>query len=260
MISFLNRNIATYPSLKNRVVLITGGSNGIGAAMVKHFCYQGSQVVFFDIDRHNAERLIADIDAFGYTPPWFILCDLTQIEQLKEAVIEVEERLGAVKVLINNAAIDDRHEFFDVTPENWDRIMAVNFKHQYFTAQAVAKKMASTGGGSIINLGSKAWMEGGENLSVYNCAKAGISGLTRSLAKKLGTSGIRVNTITPGWTLTERQIRLWKTQEALDATLAKRCLKIEIDPGAIACMALFLASDDSDCCTAQNFVVDAGSL
>lgn len=250
---------AIYPSIVDRTVLVTGGSNGIGAALVAAFAAQGARTAFLDIDTAGADAVLEANRSCRHVPTFFE-CDLVSIDELRVAVSRVESILGAVRVLLNNAANDNRHKFRDVTATEWDRNIAVNLRHAYFASQAVAPAMAAAGGGAIVNMGSVAWRQGCYDLSVYNTAKAGIVGLSRSLARELGSAGIRVNTITPGWTMTDRQLRLWATPGELADTLDQQCLKHRIKPDAVARLALFLASDDSSLCTGGDFPIDAGAF
>lgn len=250
---------AIYPSLRDRVVLVTGGANGIGACLVERLVAQAAKVAFLDVDDTAAKALVEQLEPEGAGAPLFVRCDLAEIDELRAAIAEVGHRLGPIRVLLNNAANDDRHDFQSVEPADWDRMISVNLRHQFFAAQAVAPEMAAAGGGSIVNFSSISWMGAVENLSVYATAKAGVLGFTRSLARELGPQNIRVNTITPGWTMTERQKR-WATPEALDENMRRQCLKTRIDPDAVAGMALFLASDESRMCTGQNFIFDAGTV
>jgi NAD(P)-dependent dehydrogenase (short-subunit alcohol dehydrogenase family) len=247
---------AIYPSLRGAAVLITGGATGIGAAMVEHFAAQGARVAFLDVDESNAAKLVANCRAAA--KPCFLKCDLTNISALRGAVADVEEQLGAIGVLVNNAANDDRHKFAELTPEYWDERMAVNLRHQFFAAQAVAGKMAKAGGGSIINMSSIAWVIPSTGLPAYVTAKAGIIGLTRTLARELGEAKIRVNAISPGAIMTERQRRLWATPEYMAEVMRSQSLKRELLPEDVARLALFLASDESSTITGQNFVIDGG--
>jgi len=249
---------ATYPSLRDRVVLITGGSSGIGAVIVEHFALQGARVAFLDIDVENATRLVEDLGARSVHPPCFIRCDLMDIAALRSAIADVSSRLGTIRVLVNNAANDERHSFRDVTPELWDDRMAVNLRHQFFAIQAVASGMASAGGGSIINMSSIAWMIPSTGMPAYVAAKAAIVGLTRTMARELGSAAIRVNCVTPGAIATERQRRLWHTKEYLEEIKARQCLKRELVPGDVARLVLFLAADDSSAITNQSYVIDGG--
>jgi NAD(P)-dependent dehydrogenase (short-subunit alcohol dehydrogenase family) len=249
---------ATYPSLRDRVVLVTGGASGIGASIVEHFCGQGSRVAFLDIDCAAAERLQATIGATGCERPLFRECDLRDIPALRAAVTEVRRRLGPVQVLINNAAHDERHALDTVTPEYWDDRLAVNLRHQFFAAQAVYPDMAAVGGGVIVNLGSTSWMVGQGGMPGYTAAKAAVVGLTRGLARDLGPHGIRVTCVVPGWIMTERQIKLWLTPESEAELLRRQCLKRKLVPADIARAVLFFAADDSSACTAQSYVVDGG--
>jgi D-xylose 1-dehydrogenase len=246
---------ARYPSLAQRTVLVTGGASGIGAAIVEAFCEQGSRVAFLDRDETAAAALIKRL---GTAAPLFLSCDLTDIAALRRAISRAAAERGPITVLVNNAARDDRHAIAEVTPEMWDNIMAVNLRHQFFAAQAVIDGMAASGGGSIVNLGSISWLVGQGGMPGYLSAKAAITGLTRALARDLGVSNIRVNSVLPGWTMTERQIALWLTPEAEKDLMARQCLKRKLMPRDIANMVLFLAADDSAMCTNQSYIVDGG--
>ena len=248
---------ATYPSLIDRTVLVTGGATGIGASLVAHFAGQGAKVAFIDIDV-QAGSLLAQSLADARHAPLFVDADLTDTAGMNAAIDSVRDRLGQIIVLINNAANDQRHTIADTTPASWDAGIAVNLKHQFFAAQAVVDDMRKAGGGSIVNLGSVSWMLKLGNMPVYATAKAAVAGLTRSLARDLGPSNIRVNTLVPGWVMTERQIRLWLDDAGRAAIARGQCINRPLMAEHIARMALFLAADDSAMCTAQDFVVDAG--
>ena len=249
--------IVHYPSLSGKVVLITGGGSGIGEAFTEHFWRQGCKVAFFDIDDDASTALsmrLAHISA----APFYRHCDITDIDAVRSAVAEVEARLGPIQVLINNAARDDRKDFFDITPEFWDRAMAVNVRHQFFVAQAVGRGMIAAGGGAIINMGSISWMRGRPGMAGYTTSKAGINGLTRTLARELGDRNIRVNCIVPGAVVTERQRKFWLKPGDDQMFLDLQCLKFRLQPAEVARAALFLASDEARGITGQNLVVDAG--
>jgi len=216
---------AKYPSLRERVVLVTGGATGIGAAVVEEFALQGSRVAFLDIDVNASSRLIADLSTRCSHIPVFLACDLTDIAALRAAVAQVEATHGAVHVLVNNAASDDRHSYSDVTPEYWDGRMAINLRHQFFAIQAVAPRMIAAGGGSIINMSSIGWMIPSTGMPAYVTCKAAIVGLTRTMAHELGKSNIRVNSVLPGAILTERQRRRWWTPEYEAEIMASQALK-----------------------------------
>jgi NAD(P)-dependent dehydrogenase (short-subunit alcohol dehydrogenase family) len=249
---------ASYPSLEDRVVFVTGGGSGIGASIVEHLCAQRARVAFVDIQREASVALVEAVRARDLPVPTFIPCDLRDVEALRWAVAEVRTQLGPIRVLVNNAAHDERHSIESVTPEYWDDRFAVNLRHQFFAAQAVAPGMAAAGGGSIINLGSTSWMVGQGGMPAYLSAKAAVAGLTRALARDLGPKNIRVNSVVPGWIMTERQIALWLTPEGEQELLRRQCLKRKLKPEDVARMVLFLASDDSDACTSQAFIVDGG--
>ncbi|MEQ9609192.1 MAG: SDR family oxidoreductase [Kiloniellaceae bacterium] len=249
---------AIYPSLKDRVVFVTGGGSGIGASIVEHFCRQGAKVGFVDINQEASEKLVRDVEAAGHGKPFFVNCDLTDIEALRVAVGQVREKLGPITVLVNNAAHDQRHAIDEVTPEYWDDRIAVNLKHQFFAAQAVYPDMEKAGGGAIVNLGSVSWMIGQGGMPCYTTAKSAVAGLTRSLARDLGPKNIRVNCVVPGWIMTQRQIDLWLTPEGEAELLERQCLKRKLVPADIARAVLFFASDDAGACTNQSYIVDGG--
>jgi NAD(P)-dependent dehydrogenase (short-subunit alcohol dehydrogenase family) len=237
-------------------VFISGGASGIGESLVRAFHAQGSKVGFCDLDTVAGEALAAQLRSGQ--PALFVPCDVTDTAALTAAIDAVRQRFGPVAVLLNNAANDRRHEMADVSSDDFDRLVAVNFKHQFFAAQAVADDMRALGGGSIVNFGSISWMIKGKGYPVYQACKAAARGLTRSLARDLGKQGIRVNSIVPGWVMTERQIKLWVKPESAAEIDAAQCLPGRVMAQDIAAMALFLAADDSRMCTAQDYVVDAG--
>jgi D-xylose 1-dehydrogenase len=249
---------ASYPSLVDRVVFVTGGGSGIGASIVEHFCAQGARVAFVDIDRPASEALVAAMATRGHPAPVFLPCDLRDIAALRAAVAAARERLGPIRVLVNNAAHDERHAIDRVSPEYWDDRFAVNLRHQFFAAQAVYPDMAAAGGGSIVNMGSTSWVVGQGGMPGYTTAKSGVAGLTRALARDLGPMNIRVNCILPGWIMTERQIKLWLTPEGEQELLRRQCLKRKLQPEEIARVVLFFAADDSAACTSQSYIVDGG--
>ncbi len=247
-------SFAIYPSLKGKVVLVTGGASGIGAEIVSAFAAQGAKVGFLDLDAPGGEALAAKTGAA------FEQCDLRDIEAMKAGIAALRTRLGPFDVLANNAARDDRHDWRDVTVEYWDERMATNLRHMFFAIQEVAPDMIGKGGGSIINIGSNSWWETGGGFPAYTTAKSAVHGLTRTMARDLGPDRIRVNAVVPGWIMTERQKELWATPEALEAHRASQCLPDLIDPVYVARMVVFLASDDAAMCTASNYMVEAGSI
>jgi len=250
--------LARYPSLVDRVVLITGGSTGIGATLVEQFVAQGARVGFVDIDRPNGEALVQRLTAGAKTPPLFVPADVTDVAALESAIDRVRERFGPITVLLNNAANDQRHQIEATTSDSWDFGIAVNLKHQFFAAKKVSADMKAAGGGSIINFGSVSWKLKQGGMPVYTTAKSAVQGLTRSLARDFGPFNIRVNTMVPGWVMTERQKRLWFDEQGKADVARGQCIHKELMPIHIASMALFLAADDSAMCTAQDFIVDGG--
>lgn len=248
---------ATYPSLRGRVVLVTGGASGIGEAIVRAFVQQGAQVAFFDVQDGAAETLRQSLGQTGSTPA-YVHCDLTDVAALQAAAQQIIEQFGTVDVLVNNAANDARHTLAEVTPESWDASIAVNLRHQFFMAQAVVPAMQRAGRGVILNMSSISWMIPSTGLPMYITAKAAIIGLTRTLAHELGKDNIRVNSILPGAILTERQQRLWMTPEYEAEVLNRQALKRHIMPEEVARLLLFLASDDSAAITNQSYIIDGG--
>ncbi len=248
---------ARYPSLVDRTVLITGGATGIGASFVEHFVAQGARVAFFDIDETAADALADELGDSRHRP-LFVRCDVTDIDALQKALADVRSALGPIAVLVNHAANDRRHKIDEVTPTSFDAGIAVNLRHQFFAAQAVSDDMKAAGGGSIINLGSISWMLKNGGYPVYVMAKAAVQGLTRGLARDLGAYRIRVNSLLPGWVMTEKQKRLWLDDAGRRAIKEGQCINEELLPADIARMALFLAADDSRLITAQEVIVDGG--
>ena len=249
---------ATYPSLRGRVAVVTGGATGIGESIVEHFARQGSRVIFLDIQDAAAEDLIERLRAVDVSPPAFLHCDLTDMEAVSSSVAQIERQFKRIDVLINNAGNDTRHTVEEVTPEYWDRCMAINLKQQFFMARAVIHSMKQAGQGAIINMSSIAWMIPAKGLPVYVTAKAAIVGLTRTLAHEVGPDNIRVNCILPGAILTARQKKLWFTAEYKAEILGRQALKRLLLPEEVARLVLFLAADDSSGITNQSYIVDGG--
>ena len=249
---------ATYPSLRDSVVVVTGGASGIGEAIVEAFALQHARVAFIDIQDEAAALLIERLALAGATEPQYSHCDLTDIDQVQVTVQAILQRFGTVDVLVNNAGNDTRHKIEEVTPALWDQIIALNLKHQFFVSQAVIPTMQKAQRGSIINMSSIGWVIPSTSQVVYVTAKAAIVGLTRTLSHELGGDNIRVNCILPGAILTERQRRLWLTDAYKAEVLANQSLKRMILPEEVARLALFLAAEDSSGITNQSYVIDAG--
>jgi NAD(P)-dependent dehydrogenase (short-subunit alcohol dehydrogenase family) len=246
---------ARYPDLAGRTVFVSGGGSGIGAAFVAAFAAQSCRVAFVDIADAPSQALV---ERLGAERARYEHCDVRDVSALQRAIAAAGEAFGAVTVLVNNAARDDRHRMEDVTPAYWDENLAVNFRHQFFATQAVAPQMEAAGGGSVINMGSVSWMRGRPAMVGYTSSKAAVHGLTRSLARELGGRNIRVNAIVPGAVVTARQQALWNTPEAEQEFLAQQCLKFRLTEEDVARTALFLASDESRGITGHALVVDAG--
>lgn len=247
------REQAIYPSLAGKRVVITGGGSGIGAGIVEAFARQGARVTFLDIAEQDSRVLQASLAALP-APPVFVPCDLTDLDKVAATFADI----GAVDILINNAANDDRHAIGDVTPAYWENRMAVNLRHLYFCAQAVVPGMKAAGGGVILNFSSISWHLALPELTLYMTAKAGIEGMTRGMARDLGRDNIRINAIIPGGVRTPRQEALWHTPEEEARILAGQCLPQRVEIGDVAALALFLASDSAARCSGREYYVDAG--
>ncbi|ESZ18355.1 MULTISPECIES: SDR family oxidoreductase [unclassified Mesorhizobium] len=250
---------ATYPSLTDRVVLISGGASGIGADMVRAFVANGARVCFLDVQDGPAEALVRELSGAGRRTPLYLHCDVTDVDALQASVEDVRAKLGPVAVLVNNAADDQRHPVDAVTAEYWDRSFDVNLRHHFFAAQAVHPHMKELGFGSIINFSSIAWRFGADQMVAYATAKGAVVALTRALARSFGSDNIRVNAVEPGAVITERQRQLWfKTQDAIDQTVQRQLIRRVLLGEEIARTVLFLAADDSRMITKQSIAVDAG--
>ena len=249
---------AIYPSLMGRGIFVSGGGSGIGASFVEHFAAQGAKVAFVDLAEEASAALVEKVAAAGHPKPFFQRCDVTDTASYQTAIAAAAAAVGPLRVLVNNAARDDRHKIDDVTPDYWDKCLAVNLKHQFFAVQAAAPFMREAGGGSIVNMGSVSWMRSRDIFIGYATSKSAINGMTRSLARELGPGNIRVNCLVPGAIVTDRQATLWRNPEEDARFLDLQSLKFRLGPQHCARMALWLAADDSDGCTGQNFIVDGG--
>ncbi|PJI96158.1 NAD(P)-dependent dehydrogenase (short-subunit alcohol dehydrogenase family) [Acidovorax sp. 69] len=253
-----SQGLSRFPSLSGRSVFVTGGGSGIGAAIVAAFAKQGARVAFVDVAREASEALAQQLADAGMQRPWWRACDVRDIAALQACVADAAAELGDFSVLVNNVASDDRHTLESVTPAYYDERMAINERPAFFAIQSVVPGMRRLGGGSVINLGSTGWQGKGAGYPCYAIAKSSVNGLTRGLAKTLGQDRIRINTVSPGWVMTERQIKLWLDAEGEKELARNQCLPDKLRPQDIARMVLFLASDDAAMCTAQEFKVDAG--
>ena len=252
------KQLAKYGSLQGKRVFITGGGSGIGESLVAEFAAQGALVAFVDIAVEASEALCRRLAEAGLTAPLFRHCDITDIASLQAVMAELAQKLGDFDILVNNAANDQRHQAQDVTLEYWNERIAINQRPMFFTCQAVFEGMKRKGGGSIINVSSISWHMKSGGYPVYATTKAAVVGLTRGLARDYGAHNIRVNTVTPGWVMTQRQIDLWVDDAAEVEIKKSQCLPSKLMPQDIAAMVLFLASDDGAMCSSQEFIVDAG--
>ena len=249
---------AQYFDLKGKRALVSGGASGIGSSIVEHLCEQGVEVYFFDIDKKEAQKTINRIKKKKLITPTFIECNIKKIQKYKTSILNIIKKKGQIDILVNNASNDQRHSLEEITEKYWDERMAINLKHYLFAIQTVKKSMVKNKGGSIINLGSVSWFRGAVMFPAYSIAKAGIYGLTRSLARDLGEHNIRINSIAPGSIATERQSKLWLNPKFKKEILKKQCLSRQLLPQDVSKMVLYLASDVSSGCTKQNFTVDGG--
>lgn len=247
---------AIYPDLKGQSVFITGGGSGIGASLTEGFLRQGAKVAF--VQRSDSTSFCDEMEAATGSRPLFIPCDITDIPALKSAIKTASDAHGAVTVLVNNAANDQRHETLEVTEEFWDWSQAINLKSYFFACQEVFGGMRNAGGGSIINFTSISYMMGGAGYPAYTTANSGLNGLTRSLAREFGPDKVRVNALAPGWVLTQKQKDMWVTPEGLASHVEKQCLKDTLDPEDVVGGVLFLASKSSKMMTGQALVIDGG--
>ena len=250
---------ANYPTLVDRTVFVTGGADGIGAALVRNFARQGSKVAFVDLNAEKAaETIAACVEAGARHTPLFYELDLRDIDALQAACRQAMHDLGGVTVLVNNAASDDRHRWEDMTVDYWNDRLDVNLRHYFFAIQALAPNMIEAELGSIVNIGSSSYMMQEDFFPGYAIAKSGVEGITRTMARTFGPHNVRVNTVLPGWCVTDRQLEKWWSEEGEDGTMADQALKKRIYPDEFVQMVLFLAADDGGACTAQSFLVDGG--
>jgi NAD(P)-dependent dehydrogenase (short-subunit alcohol dehydrogenase family) len=249
---------AIYPSLRDQVAFISGGATGLGAEFVAQLAAQGVRVAFVDLQDDAAHALAEEVAGRGHHSPLYQHCDVRDVVALQAAIAATGERLGPVTVLVNNAANDERHSVDTLSVAEWDDRLNVNLRHHFFATQAAVPMMRAAGRGSVINVGSISAHIDLMDLSVYITAKAGIEGLTRTLARELGPDGIRVNCVVPGWIMTERQLRQWVTADAEASIARNQCLPQKIFPADVARLVLWLAAEDSRACTAQMWIVDGG--
>ncbi|WP_052207294.1 SDR family NAD(P)-dependent oxidoreductase [Sinomonas humi] len=249
---------ARYPSLEGRVAFVSGGATGLGAEFVSQLAAQGARVAFVDLDEDAGTELRASITERGDPEPFFQRVDVREVKALEQAIMQASEAFGPVTVLVNNAANDTRRKVAEIDPALWDDGIAVNVRHHFFAAKTVWPMMKAAGGGSIINLGSISAHIDLVDLPVYITAKAGIEGLTRTLARELGPDGIRVNCVIPGWIMTPRQLESWVGDAEREKILAAQCVPELLYPADVARIVLWLAADDSRLATGQTWVVDGG--
>lgn len=248
--------LATFHDLKDKSVFITGGGAGIGAALTDGFLEQGANVAF--VQRSDSSAFCDEMETKHGRRPLFLQCDITDTARLRACVDEAAKVHGPITALINNAANDQRHNTLDVDEAFWDWSQAINLKAYFFACQAVIPGMQAAGGGAIVNFSSISYMMGNAGYPSYATANAGITGLSRALAREFGPDKIRINGLAPGWVMTQKQLDQWVTPEALASQLDRQCLKEPLEPRDIVAAALFLASDTSRMMSGQLMVVDGG--
>jgi NAD(P)-dependent dehydrogenase (short-subunit alcohol dehydrogenase family) len=247
---------ASFHDLTDASVFITGGGSGIGAALTDGFLAQGAKVAF--VGRSDASAFAAEMGEKHGSQPLFIQCDITDTKALHAAIAQASGTHGTVRVLVNNAANDKRHKALDVDKDFWDWSLSINLDAYFFACQAVIPGMQATGGGAIVNFSSISYMMGNAGYVAYTTSNAGITGMTRSLAREFGPDNIRVNALAPGWVLTPKQKELWADPASLEAHLEKQCLKEHLVEQDVVDATLFLASKTSRMMTGQTIAVDGG--
>lgn len=245
-----------YPDLRNASIFITGGGSGIGAALTEGFIKQGAKVTF--VGRSDAEDFCNRIEDIYANRPLFIQCDITDTTALTASIVAAERAHGPITCLINNAAADERHNTEEVTEDFWRDMIAVNLKAYFFACQLVIPQMRKAGFGSIINFTSISYMMGNAGYPIYVACNSAINGLTRGLAREFGEDQIRVNSLAPGWVMTQKQKDRWATDESLRDHIGRQCIKEALLPVDVVGGCLFLASQSSRMMTGQALVIDGG--
>ena len=243
--------------LNEKLVLVTGASRGIGRAIALTLGEAGATVIgtaTSDDGAVNISKIFSEHNILGKG----MKLNVTDNEQISGLIKSITENYGPIDILINNAANDTRHKIDDVTEEYWNERINVNLRHFFFTVQSVKKSMIDNGGGAIINMGSTSWMVGQGGMAAYTAAKSGVVGLSRSFARDLGEFNIRVNSVVPGWVMTQRQIDLWLNDESEKELMKRQCLKEKLMPHELAQAVLFFSSEQSSGCTNQSYIVDNG--
>ena len=247
-----------YKSLENKIVIITGGSQGIGKSMVSEFIKQKSKVYFLDIDKEGALKLIDELEKQNLKKPFFYECNITNFKELTSVIEKIGEENGVIDVLINNAANDQRHKIQDVDEKLWKDRIDINLSHSFFAIKSSIPYLKKSKSASVINFSSINWVIGSKDTIVYQAAKSAVFGLTKGFARELGEYRIRVNAIVPGWIITERQLELWLTPELDKWRSEQQSLPDKVYPDDVAKLALFLGSNDSKMITAQFHKIDGG--
>jgi NAD(P)-dependent dehydrogenase (short-subunit alcohol dehydrogenase family) len=253
--------LATYPSLVDRTIVITGGAQGIAAQMVELFSLQGSQVIFLDVGDDRAAEVVQRVSGLGVKhKPVYYHCDVIKIdEELKPTAAKILAEYPKIDGLVNSAARAMMKPTLDITTEWWDESVAVNLRHQFFLTQFLLPGLLlAAGHASIINFGSINWAVPGLGQVPYTTSKAAVVGLTRTLAHEFGPRGVRVNSIMPGSIATEREIKEVLTPEYKENLFKSQAIPRLIEPVEVAKLALWLISDDSAAVVAQSIRIDAG--
>jgi len=240
--------------LKGKRVLVTGGASGIGAATAARFLEEGAQVCVLDRDAPAREKIAKELSALTAT----IAGDVSKLAEVNSAFAQAISKMGGVDVVINNAGISIRHNFLDITPEEWNRVMSVNLTGVFYVAQTAARHMFERGSGVILNTASTNGMVGQPFYADYNATKAGVIALTRTMAVELAPK-IRVNAVAPGYVLTPMQ-RAEYTNEMLEEVNRKIPLGRHARPEEIAALFAYLASDDAAYVTGHVYTIDGGEI
>jgi meso-butanediol dehydrogenase/(S,S)-butanediol dehydrogenase/diacetyl reductase len=253
-VSLSSKKVAFMFGLKEKRVLVTGGAGGIGAATAKRFLEDGALVAVLDRDALGCRRIKNELPALSAV----IEADVSCCDQVTCAFKELEDRLGGLDILINNAGISIRHKFVEITPEEWQTTMTTNLNGVFYVAQAAAQRMLAGGGGVILNMGSTNGMMGYHYYADYNATKAGVIELTRSMALELAPT-IRVIAVCPGFIMTPMQAAEY-TPEMRAAFEDKIPLRRLGKPEDVAALFVFLASDEAAFITGQAIVIDGGEI
>lgn len=240
--------------LKNKRVLITGGAGGIGTATAKRFLEEGSRVFILDQDAEACELIREDLPSLEAT----LIADVSKVNEMEKAFSDLDNICQGLDILINNAGISIRHNFLDIKPEEWTRVIDINLNGAFYAAQAAARRMKAQGSGVILNMASTNGITGYPYYAGYNASKAGVIALTKSMALELAPE-IRVLAVCPGYVLTPMQ-KAEYSPEMLEAANKKVPKGRHAHPAEVAALFAFLASEEADYLTGHCYMIDGGEL